>query len=497
MPGSMTFRTQDEAAPQYDNDPVVYRAEIPDSLPPLQGYPDSTHPQHQFQQPIPAQRPRYSAERLLDLQEDYRGILRSAENMQSAPPAAQGDPAVQRLLQRSRHLHEVMQLVQEQMRTNTEHIQAIVRREQHRLQQRRLHQRRMARRADRLYYRPPSRRESDSSQGTQQHNPMPHLNQPTIFRHDSATGGDSRRVDSAIGRDSRRSIELFTPEQIARIARRQNHGYLRRSASPEFYPRPVRRRSPDLFHAGRLSREQESYRTRRPLQHHHPLSASWPRDRYRPQSSSAPSSPPLWIRRHQPRPAARQGFRSPDIRMSDASSDHAEDEIEQMRHSWPQMPARSTREASHSHGYGVPLSHHPEPAMIHVANHVEEARAAQRREPPPPPSPAHATLYPALSVEQTPPSVVNATLYGEPEPLYEEPEPLSREDAPPPSPFLMQLSSDDDGESHGMPLLSELGVQWEEMRWNAPREAVSSSLSGRSPMHESWDDDLEEGEIRE
>jgi len=132
--------------------------------------------------------------------------------------------------------------------------------------------------------------------------------------------------------------------------------------------------------------------------------------------------------------------------------------------------------------------------MFNVANDVEEARAALRREPPPPPSPAHATLYPALSVEQTPPSVVNATLYGERE---QEPVSRDREDAPPPSPFLMQLSSDDDGESHGMPLLSELGVQWEEMRWNAPREAVSSSLSGRSPMHESWDDDLEEGEIRE
>ena len=455
---------QDVAAQRHDNIPVVHRAEMPDSFSSSDPCRDRIpHQQQHTLQPIPVQRPRYSAEQLLDLQGEYRGILRSAENMQSAPPAAQQTPAVRTLLQRSRHLQEVMRLVQEQVRINAEQIQELARHEQHRLEQRRLHQRRMARRADRLYYQPPARRRSSSSHGTQQHNPLPHLNQPTTFRH-----------DSAIGRESRRSVELFTPEQMARIARRQSHGPLRRSASPEFYPRPHRRRSPDLIHAGRLSREQESYRARRPVEHHHPLSASLPQERHHPQVSSRPSSPPLWICRHQPRPAARQGFRSPDPHMSDSSNDHAEEDVEQMRHSWPQTPRRNSR-------YGVPLAPRPE-------LYVEVARRALRREPPPPPSPVHATLYPALSVEETPPSAVNATLYGEQEPV-------SREDAPPPSPFLIELSSDD-SESHGMPLLSEVGVQWRDPQWDAPREAIVSSSSGRSPMDERWDD-LEEGEILE
>ena len=161
--------------------------------------------------------------------------------------------------------------------------------------------------------------------------------------------------------------------------------------------------------------------------------------------------------------------------MSDSSADNAEEDIEQMRHSWPQTPRRRNLR------YGVPLVPRPE-------LYVEVARRALRREPPPPPNPVHATLYPALSVEEPPASVLNDTLHGEQEPV-------SREDAPPPSPFLIALSSDD-SESHGISLLSEVGVQWLEPQWDAPREAIVSSSSGRSPMDERWDD-LEEGEIRE
>jgi len=525
--GETLHQTQDEAARRHYNFPVVHRAVMPASFPSQDPCRDRTpQAQHRRDQPIPVQRPRYSAEQLLDLQGGYRGILRSAETMQSAPPAAQEDPAVQILLRRSRHLQEVMHLVQQQVRINTEQIQAVARREQqqqHRLEHRRSQRRRALQRASRLYYRVSFRRESGSSRGTQQHNPLPHLNQQTTFRHDSVIGRESHRSDelftpeqmARIARRQRRD-ELFTPEQMARIARRQSHDPLRRSRSPNPGPAPstYRRHSPILPHqarqslVGHRSQEQQSYRAQRPLDHHHPLGASWPRDPYRPQSSSVPSSPPLWIRRHQPRPAARQGFRSPDTNRSDASSYHAEDDIEQMRHSWPQasVPARSRAELGPSPRHGVPLAPRPEPDMWYVANSLELARQrdASRREPPPPPSPAHAMLYSALPAEEGPSSRVDSA-------VATEQEPASRGDGSPASPFLIALSSEEasplspvhrmlypEVESpDGEPLLSEVGVQWGEVRWNADRERTSVSSRVRSPLHGSWDVDLEEGEIRE
>jgi hypothetical protein len=455
---SMTFGAQDEITPRYDNGPVVYRADVPDSFPPLQRCPGSTPPQ-----PLP--RPRYSAEQLVGLQEDYEEILSSAEHMQAAPSAAQQNPAVQALLQRSRHLEDVARLVQEQVRTNTEQRQEMARHEQellHRLERRRSQQRRALRRASHLSQRTSSRRGSGSSQGTLSDNPLPHLNQPTSFRR-----------DSVICRESRRSVELFTPEQIARISRRQSHSLLRGPASPEGFPR-LRPRSRNVSMVAEAQqrlinqrpRDQESYRAQRPNDHHQPLSASWPRDRFTQRSRSRSSTISPWIRRHQPRPAARQGFRSPETHHSDLSSDHAGDDIEQMRHSWPQTPARPR----HAPRDGIPLAPRPEPATLH-------------REQPAPPSPVHAELYPALSVEEQLPSPEDSGVYTEQGPAF-------GADASPPSPvhgimYPESLSpAPPSNDTHTQSLLSELGVQWRETRWDAGTERSSASSNWRrSPRY--------------